>query len=306
MDLALLVSNHMGDGQELGIVENFEGKSGSGCGSSVGLFQPDGNLFHISIAAKLVQHHGVALDSVHILIFRNDLVEPAGMYHHGTGGSVREPALVQDRFRFAGSGEVPFSVAPEFYPGVVVITVGPEGRVNLTGRDAGASQSADGESGFLSAAAVSTAVNVDRRDGTVIGRVIGGLLRAPVVDFYRCLCHGFSLDSVFQIFIENAPAVQDLLGVDPVIKDIVEENLLGHFFHIGAVLPEENAVLGIIQERRNAIVSHIAQRHGGVKEFQCQSHLRAVSFDLFFRFFYSRNFRCSFCKLSLNTAFTFL
>ena len=68
MDLALLVSNHMGDGQELGIVENFEGKSGSGCGSSVGLFQPDGNLFHISIAAKLVQHHGVALV--------NDLIKP--------------------------------------------------------------------------------------------------------------------------------------------------------------------------------------------------------------------------------------
>ena len=41
---------------------------------------------------------------------------------------------------------------------------------------------------------------------------------------------------------------KDLLGVDPVIKDIVKENFLGHFFHIGAVLPKENAVLCIIRK----------------------------------------------------------
>ena len=189
---------------------------------------------------------------------------------------------------------------------MIVITMRPERCINLTGRNACTPKSADGKCRFLSTTAVSAAINIDGGNGSCIGRMVGCFFCTPVVDLDRSLCHIFSLDPLFQIFIENAAAGKDLFRIDPVIQNVVKEHFLCHIFHIRAVLPEENSMLCIVKKRGNSIISHITQRHSRIQELQCQCNLRTEGIDLFFCFFYSRNFCCSFCKLSLNTALIFL
>ena len=56
---------------------------------------------------------------VHDFLLSGIASEYFGMHQHATAGRSIKPAQVQYRFRFAGAEEVPFTIYPGFYPGMV-------------------------------------------------------------------------------------------------------------------------------------------------------------------------------------------
>ena len=97
-----------------------------------------------SIASQVIQHMAHILHGHHlqpgaclsqILVIRLCGQQPAGMNQHGPGRRTGKPSPVHHLLRLAGSQEDPFSVRPCLYPGVIVVTVGPQWHIHLPGRD---------------------------------------------------------------------------------------------------------------------------------------------------------------------------
>ena len=120
------------------IVHHFKLHDGAFCRTAVLHADDDLHRLYRRIPAQFIEHGHHALFSDPLLAFRQAVVKPASVYHHGTGRRIGEPSLVQDRQRFAGSGKLPFSVCPDLDPRVIVVTVGPFRRIDLPRRDSGA------------------------------------------------------------------------------------------------------------------------------------------------------------------------
>ena len=108
---------------------------------------------------------------------------------------------------------------------MIVIAVGPPGAVNLPGGDAHTAQGGYGQHTFLAAAAQRPAQHGQGSQGPIIGGGVGGMGIAPVVDRKGGLLHGFSPDMGQQFDQQKMPAGIQILGIDPVVQHIGEENL---------------------------------------------------------------------------------
>ena len=190
--------------------------------------------------------------------------ERAGVHEHGAGGGGVEPAEVQDGLGLTGAQEPPAAVGPGFYPGVVVVGVGPAGRVHLPGGDADATQGGHQEGRFLPASAQGVLHQVQGRRRAGVRGLIGHLLVAPVVHLQNGILHAQALDAGQQLGLENRPMAIQVLVIHPQRQHKVAEFPLRHVpspLH-GQGRPH------IVQVELRGVVGNVGQRHVGVEEGQ--------------------------------------
>ena len=194
--------------------------------------------------------------------------EDLGMHQQGAAGRTVEPTQVEDSLRFAGAHKMPLPVRPGFDPGVVVVGMGPAGRINLAGRDADRAQSRDRKSGFFPAAAEGILDGIQRRTRPRIGRLVGHLFVAPMINFEDGLGHRQALHAGLQFPEKHHPRGIQVLVVDADGKDEVAEDHFGDFRAPGEGLAGLERGPDILQVKICRIIRYIGQRHIGVQELQ--------------------------------------
>ena len=95
------------------------------------------------------------MNQEHYLLRTIVIAERLGVHQHRTGCRSIKPSQVQYSFRLAGSQEIPGSICPSLYPGVVIIGMCPAWGINLACRNADCSQGSYRKGTLLTAAAVS-------------------------------------------------------------------------------------------------------------------------------------------------------
>ena len=192
--------------------------------------------------------------------------EHLGVHEHGAGSGGVEPAQIQHRLRLARADEMPFAVGPGFYPGVVIVRVGPARRVHLAGGDAHGAQGGHAEGGLLSASAQGIFHQIQRGGGAGVGRLVSHLLMAPVVHLQDGLFHGKALHAGFQFLIEHHAGAVQLFVVHAKGQHKVTELALRHVpAHLLAGLQGGTDRLEVELRR---VVRNIGQRHIGIQELQ--------------------------------------
>ena len=201
------------------------------------------------VAGDHIVQRAAALPVYGDVVFRQGGTEKAAVTGKGSpAGRVRKPAPIQHRFRLTGAEIVPVPIAVSLHPGMVVVTVGPEGHVNLPGGNADTPQSGDREHGLLPAPSDAAA---ERRHGAfrpAVGGLIGHLLGAPAVHLQNGLPGGKPRRPGCQPVVEKPAAVHKIFGIDPGTEHIVEEKALRQFPAEGAVLPQKQGMAHVGQD----------------------------------------------------------
>ncbi len=223
----------------------------------------------------------------YLRILRLLFSEPSGVENHGTGGRLNEPSSVQLLLRLAGSQKMPFSVAPHLYPGMIIVTVGPERRVDLPGGNAHAAQSRHPKSGLLPAAAHGDPEHGPGVLGPPVRGSIGGLPGAPEINFYSAVIHSSALcqQRIFSqracdLFMKKSPYIRDILIVHSIMKHIVGKDPLRPAGK-NSLIPQINPMSGIGQKQTRGIIQKIAKGHGAVKEGKSLSLVPAAVLQYF-------------------------
>ena len=190
------------DGVELGVVVELE----------VDLCAGDGTALEVGDGHCGLGGGGVVADYVDFGIVGGDghdffrafvAAEDFGVHQHAAAGGGVEPAKVQDGFGFTGTEEVPLTIRPGFYPGVVVVSMRPSGSVDLTRRNADGAEGGNEQGGLFATAAVGSADGGKGRAGASIGGGIDGFLMTPVVNLEDGVVEGKGTYAVFQFTIED-------------------------------------------------------------------------------------------------------
>ena len=247
------------------------------------ILHTDGDLHGLyrRVPAQFIEHGHHALFPDPFLLLRQDVVKPPGMHHHRPGGRVGKPSLIQDRQRFTGSGKLPFSFGPNLHPRMVVITVGPFGRIDLAGRNPGASHGVDGKCRLFSTASAASLPDSQRRQRPVVRRLVRRLCGTPVVDL-DCGLTALKLSQLFfHTVIEQAPAWTNLFLIDPMVQNVIQENFLRQTADRFLRLPEPDSMFRKIQKGFKRIISPVAPGHCPVHPLHCQRDRLPAGADLF-------------------------
>ena len=170
-----------GHGVELGVIVEFKLHTGVADGLAQGIVHHDSDLRRGGIVVDDVDL-GVAGRAAHHLLRTVVVAEDLRVHQHAARSTLVEPSQVQDRLRLAGPEEVPLSVGPGLHPGVVVVGVGPAGRIDLAGGDAHAPEGRHEQRRLLAAASIGRADGGQGRAGARVGGPIRDVLMTPVVD----------------------------------------------------------------------------------------------------------------------------
>ena len=135
-------------GVEFGIVVELVLHRSTGHLLSVGIHYLDVEACRGSIVVDDVDF-GVAGRAAHHLFRTVVTAEHTCMHQHAAGGRSVEPAQVEHGLRLTGTEEIPFAVDPGFHPCVVVVGVGPAGRIDLACGDAHGAQRGHSERTLL-------------------------------------------------------------------------------------------------------------------------------------------------------------
>ena len=218
---------------------------------------------HGRIARRLVQkrHRAIFGDD---RVVRRGSAEQAAVHQDRAAGRAGEPTAVQLRLRLTGAEIVPCAVAEGLDPGVVIVAVRPAGRVHLPRRDPGCAQGVDRKRGFLSAAPEAGALRAQRADGPRVGRAVADLLCAPEVNGKDGLTRAEAADAFFQLRVEKAPAVAELLLVHARVEHIIEKQLLGKRADVRRPLIQQQRVRRAGAEKREIIIRPVAERAGRI------------------------------------------
>ena len=120
------------------------------------------NLLCNSISRQFIQHSNHAVFADHFSV-RNFCVKYTGVNHHRSGRSIRKPSFIQDFFRLTCSKEIPFTVTPDFYPCMIVITMRPFRRIHLARRNAHTSQGIHCKYRLLTTSSITSSIYGNRR-----------------------------------------------------------------------------------------------------------------------------------------------
>ena len=175
-----------------------------------------------------------------------------------------KPAPVQHRLRFTGTQIPPGLSVVGFHPSVIVIAVGPPGSVHLTGSDAHTAQSCHQESGLLPTTAKATGEHLQRRSCSAIGGAVGGFLGAPAVHFQDRLRQRKARKSWSDPVMKQAPAILQLLGVDPRIGHGPEKQVFRQSGAPRKFLSDLQRLAGRLQKESWGIIPHVRQGQSGV------------------------------------------
>ena len=260
-------------GVELGVIVKFElhGRTLHGTARRVGDRHGERG------ARGIVRDHidlGVVGRGFHHLLRTVVIAEDLGMHQHPAAGRGVEPPQVEHRFRLAGPEEMPPSVGPGLYPGVVVVGVRPAGRVDLPGRDAHRPQGRNEQRGLLAAAAVSRAHGGQRRTSSRIRRLVVGLLVTPVVHFEDGVIHRQPLDAGFEFIVKYPARIVETLVVDPHGQHEMPEQLVGDAPAPRHLLPDRQRTAHVFQIKIAQIVGNVPHGHIGIEKRHCIAFLR--------------------------------
>ena len=160
------------------------------------------------------------------------------------------------------------SVGPSLHQRMVVIGMGPTRRIDLTGRNADGTQGSHGKGALLATTARGGTHGSHRSGRAGVGRLIGHMLMAPMVDLEDGLLHAQPLDAVLQfVIIDDTEAVQ-VLVVDTNGEDEMAKLALRHLatpYHLLARL-ERLAHVG--KEEVGRIIRLVSHRHVGIEKLQ--------------------------------------
>ncbi|CDD32087.1 uncharacterized protein BN762_02230 [Bacteroides sp. CAG:714] len=181
-------------------------------------------------------------------VFRSVVsAEYLGVHQHTAAGGSVEPAQIQYRFRFAGTQEMPLSVYPGFYPGVVVVGVCPARCIYLACRNTYRTQCGYQEGGFLAATAVGSLDCSHRGAGTDIGRLVYHLFMAPVVHLQYGIEHGQVLYTGPQFLAEYLACIVQVFVVDPDGQNEMTEYQVRNGLSPGTFLAELEGLAYVVQ-----------------------------------------------------------
>ena len=162
---------------------------------------------------------------------------------------------------------MPSAVHPILNPGVIVLAVGPPGRIDLARRNADRAKRIDIEDRLLAAAPLPGLQKARRRNGSAVARHIAALGSAGIVHRARQRCTAQCLLALFRQVSGNAvcelfPHRAELLVVDARQKYILEEVALRQcsYFRTLAVERKRRAKKGKQGLRRKVIAAEIALR----------------------------------------------
>ena len=205
-------------------------------------------------------------------------IENTGLIEVPMGTTLRE--IIYDiggglkSFWLASSQIMPVAIAPDLYPGVVVITMGPSWHIHRSCRDSGTSHYIYHKDGFLTTAAYTASVNFQCGAGTHVRSLVHHFSRTPVIDFQCSFHHGLPLDLILYFFPEIGTAWFDFFIICPMKKHVIQEIKLWIILYIRGIFPEIDSLLHIIQISVKGIVSHIAVGHIAVQIFHSDHNIR--------------------------------
>ena len=250
-----------------GIIVEFEFNGRILHGMAVCVFYGDGDFPGFRIVRKHI-HARIEIRLTGHLLISIIFSKAIGMNHHGTGRRNGEPSHIQFRVRFTGTEKIPLAIHPHFHPCVVVIGMGPTGRITLTGGDAHSPHGRNCESRFLAAPSQSRAHCGERGRGTCITGAIGNLLMTPMIHLQGCLIHGQSLQPWHQLCQKHFPRIVKILIVHTISQHIVAEDVLRNFLSPRKILPGRQRKSHLFQKELPVVISQITQRHVGIKKLQ--------------------------------------
>ena len=248
---------------ELGIIVYMEGHRGALDRAAAVLHRHDRPTGR-DIAADHIDlgKAGRALDDIFATVV---IAIDLGMQQESARHGSVEPGVVQRGGRLAGTHEMPFPVHPYLHPGVVVVRMGPSGRIDLPGRNTGGAQGGDRQHGLLAAAADTPADRRHRAARAGVRRPVGRLLVAPVVDLQRRVRKGKTRHAGAERVGIDRPEIVQRLIVDAQRQHEMPELPLGN---VPAHGPAHLQGLGdILLPEAARILQAVRKRHGRIEPF---------------------------------------
>ena len=151
---------------------------------------------------------------------------------------------------------------------MIVVSMRPARRINLSGRNAYRSQSCHGKSTLLAASSVCRTDRGKRSRSTTVGRLISYPLMAPMVDFQNSIFHAHPLHTLFQFLKEYHSGIIQIFIVHTDRKHKVTEQQLWYILAPSHFLPCLKARTYIFQEETCRIICHVSYWHIGIEELQ--------------------------------------
>ncbi len=190
------------------------------------------------------------------------------MHQHATAGRSIEPTKIEYRFRFTSTQKIPFPICPCLYPRMIVVRMGPTGRIDLTGRNAYRTQGGNQQSGFFPTTSVRCAYRCQRRTGTGVRRSIDSLFMTPMVHLQNGIVKGKGFHTIFQLIVKYYPRAVQLLVVHPHRKYKMTKQILRNNFSPRHLICSLLGGAHVHQMKFSGIIGNICQRHIGIKELQ--------------------------------------
>ena len=160
------------------------------------------------------------------------------------------------------------SVGPSLHPRMVVVGMGPTRRIDLAGRNADGTQGSHGKGALLATTARGGTHGSHRSGRAGVGRLIGHMLMAPMVDLEDGLLHAQPLDAVLQfVIIDDTEAVQ-ILVVDTNGKDEMAKLALRHLATPYHLLTRLERLAHVGKEEVGRIIRLVGHRHVGIEKLQ--------------------------------------
>ena len=141
-----------GDGEELTIIIYAVFHARALDSAALGVGDPDGERGGWGVVAYHVDF-GVVGCAAHHLLGPVVAAKHLGVHQHAAAGRGIEPAQVEYRFGLAGTKEMPASVDPGFYPGMIVVGMCPSRSIYLARGDAHRAQGCHQERGLFATTA---------------------------------------------------------------------------------------------------------------------------------------------------------
>ena len=133
--LAVLVGGLAYHAAELGVVVDLEFHFDSRQRLAILINHGEGGLGGFAVVVNDVDFRDVVVTADHFL-WTVVIAENPGMKQQGAGSRLVEPTQIQHGFGLAGAEEVPLAIDVGLHPCVVVVAMGPAGRIDLSRRDA--------------------------------------------------------------------------------------------------------------------------------------------------------------------------
>ena len=160
------------------------------------------------------------------------------------------------------------SVGPSLHPRMIVVGMGPTRRIDLAGRNADGTQGSHGKGALLATTARGGTHGSHRSGRAGVGRLIGHMLMAPMVDLEDGLLHAQPLDAVLQfVIIDDTEAVQ-VLVVDTNGEDEMAKLALRHLATPCHLLARLERLAHVGKEEVGRIIRLVGHRHVGIEKLQ--------------------------------------